>query len=424
LSARKLVILTYYWPPSGGSGVQRWVYFTHYLKAFGWEPIVITVDPKQASYPQEDKSLQALTQDIRMIRTPTREPIRPYARWFGKGSIPQGEVPQLHFFQRIAAFIRGNFFIPDARKGWIPFAQKALRTILEQEAIDWVISTGPPHSTHLAVKPLRQVFDFLWLVDFRDPWSELFYNRQFYRLPLAVRKDQKHEQKVLQQADAVLTTVEGELHQKLKAKAPAQRFFALPNGFDTDAFTKHERSQRQGEFHLVYTGLLTHNQSYPALLVALQQMKSSLPLRISLAGQMELSLVKDFQTALPGAIVDHHGYLTHAEALALMHTADILINFIFEGAHTQMISGKLLEYMATGVPVLSLGNPQSEAGELLDQGTAAAMIAPSDTQQIIAFLEKAQQQKGQWINDFSNKNDWTREGITKRLINEILQKPV
>lgn len=424
MSASKLVILTYYWPPSGGSGVQRWVYFTHYLKAFGWEPIVITVDPKQASYPQEDKSLQALTQGIRMIRTPTREPIRPYARWFGKGSIPQGEVPQLHFFQRIAAFIRGNFFIPDARKGWIPFAQKALRIILEQETIDWVISTGPPHSTHLAVEPLRQVFDFRWLVDFRDPWSELFYNRQFYRLPFAVSKDQKHEQKVLQQADAVLTTVEGELHQKLQAKAPAQRFFALPNGFDTDAFTKHQRSQRQGEFHLVYTGLLTHNQSYPALLKALQQMKSSLPLRISLAGQMELSLVKDFQTALSGAIVEYHGYLTHAETLALMHTADVLINFIFEGAHTQMISGKLLEYMATGVPVLSLGNPQSEAGKLLDQGTAAAMIAPSDTQQIIAFLEKAQQQKGQWINDFSSKKNWTREEITKRLIHEILQKPV
>ena len=89
-----------------------------------------------------------------------------------------------------------------------------------------------------------------------------------------------------------------------------------------------------------------------------------------------------------------------------------------------MISGKLLEYMATGVPVLSLGNPQSETGELLDQGTAAAMIAPSDIQQIIAFLEKAQQQKGRWINDFSNKKDWTREEITKRLIHEILQKPV
>ena len=421
MSARKLVVLTYYWPPSGGSGVQRWVYFTHYLKTLGWEPIVITVDPEQASYPQEDKSLQALTKDIRVIRTATREPIRGYARWFGKGSIPQGEVPQQHFFQRIAAFIRGNFFIPDARKGWIPFAQKALRTILEKESIEWVISSGPPHSTHLTVESLRHTFNFQWLVDFRDPWSELFYNRQFYRLPFAVRKDRAYEQEILQHADAVLTTVGGELHQQLQVKAPKQRFFALPNGFDANAFAQHQRSQRQGEFHLVYTGLLTRNQAYPALLKALQQMKNGLPLRVSLAGQMELSLVKALQTALPEATIDYHGYLPHAQALTLMHSADVLINFIFEGAHKQMISGKLLEYMATGVPVLSLGAPESEAGQLLAQGAAAAMIAPSDTQQLIAFLEKAQQQKGQWINNFPNKTQWTREGITKRLVEEILR---
>jgi glycosyltransferase involved in cell wall biosynthesis len=421
LSARKLVVLTYYWPPSGGSGVQRWVYFTHYLKTLGWEPIVITVDPEQASYPQEDKSLQDLTKDIRVIRTATREPIRGYARWFVKGSIPQGEVPQQHFFQRIAAFIRGNFFIPDARKGWIPFAQKALRTILEKESVEWVISTGPPHSTHLTVESLRHTFNFRWLVDFRDPWSELFYNRQFYRLPFAVRKDRAYEQEILQHADAVLTTVGGELHQQLQVKAPKQRFFALPNGFDANAFAQHQRSLRQGEFHLVYTGLLTRNQAYPALLKALQQMKNGLPLRISLAGQMELSLVKALQTALPEATIDYHGYLPHAQALTLMHSADVLINFIFEGAHKQMISGKLLEYMATGVPVLSLGDPESEAGQLLAQGAATAMIAPSDTQQLIAFLEKAQQQKGQWINNFPNKTQWTREGITKRLVEEILR---
>ena len=421
MSARKLVVLTYYWPPSGGSGVQRWVYFTHYLKTLGWEPIVITVDPEQASYPQEDKSLQDLTKDIRVIRTATREPIRGYARWFVKGSIPQGEVPQQHFFQRIAAFIRGNFFIPDARKGWITFAQKALRTILEKESVEWVISTGPPHSTHLTVESLRHTFNFRWLVDFRDPWSELFYNRQFYRLPFAVRKDRAYEQEILQHADAVLTTVGGELHQQLQVKAPKQRFFALPNGFDANAFAQHQRSLRQGEFHLVYTGLLTRNQAYPALLKALQQMKNGLPLRISLAGQMELSLVKALQTALPEATIDYHGYLPHAQALTLMHSADVLINFIFEGAHKQMISGKLLEYMATGVPVLSLGDPESEAGQLLAQGAATAMIAPSDTQQLIAFLEKAQQQKGQWINNFPNKTQWTREGITKRLVEEILR---
>ena len=160
MSIRKLVVLTYYWPPSGGSGVQRWVYFTHHLKKMGWEPIVITVDDKQASYPQRDKSLNALVQDIRVIRTPTREPLHQYARWLGKGSIPQGAVPRKTIFQKLAAFIRGNFFVPDARIGWVPFARKALKGLLATEKIDWVITTGPPHSTHLAVLPLKQKDNF------------------------------------------------------------------------------------------------------------------------------------------------------------------------------------------------------------------------------------------------------------------------
>ena len=191
MSARKLVVLTYYWPPSGGSGVQRWVYFTHYLKTLGWEPIVITVDPEQASYPQENKSLQALTKDIRVIRTATREPIRGYARWFGKGSIPQGEVPQQHFFQRIAAFIRGNFFIPDARISWVKPAIKKCIEIINENKINKVITTGPPHSTHLIGLKLKSSLNINWIADFRDPWSDLFYLKSFYRLPFAKKKDKK-----------------------------------------------------------------------------------------------------------------------------------------------------------------------------------------------------------------------------------------
>ena len=202
-------MLTYYWPPSGGSGVQRWVYFTHYLQKMGWEPVVITVDPLQASYPQEDKSLESLTKGIRVIRTPTREPLSWYARWLGRGSLPQGAVPHQTSFQKIAAFVRGNFFIPDARKGWVPFARQALSQLLASEKIDWVVSTGPPHSTHLAVLSLRAKYNFRWLVDLRDPWTDIFYNQQLYRLPCTQRKDTALEKKVLQSADKVMTTVGG-----------------------------------------------------------------------------------------------------------------------------------------------------------------------------------------------------------------------
>ena len=415
MSIRKLVVLTYYWPPSGGSGVQRWVYFTHHLKKMGWEPIIITVDDKQASYPQRDKSLNALVQDIRVIRTPTREPLHQYARWLGNGSIPQGAVPHKTIFQKLAAFIRGNFFVPDARIGWVPFARKALKELLATEKIDWVITTGPPHSTHLAVLPLKQKDSFRWLVDLRDPWTDLFYNQQLYRLSKTRKKDQLLEKKVLQSADTVLTTVGGELHTLLKQRVLKQNFVAIPNGFDAEKIQTFQRQNLEGVFHVVFTGLLTQNQDYPALFQALQNLNSPLPIRLSLAGQIDSIILQEIKAAFPEIDLHHLGYLPHKEALGLMFQADVLVNFIFKGASTHMISGKLLEYMATGVPVLSLGDPQSEAGRLLLQGSAAKLIEPVDIQKVVAFLEKAVQQKGRWENDFPQKNAWSREGTAQRL---------
>ena len=414
-------MLTYYWPPSGGSGVQRWVYFCYYLKKLGWEPVVITVAPEKASYPQTDNTLAALVTDIKLIRTYTREPLRWYSRYVGSGSIPQGEVPQKNAVQKIAAFIRGNFFVPDARKGWIPFAQRALKSILQEEKPAWVVSTGPPHSTHLAVLPLKKKYTFKWLVDLRDPWTEVFYNRHLYRLSSTQRKDKALEKLVLQAADTVLTTVGGEFHKQLLNQAPKQRFVALANGYDADKLKVLNRQSNAKEFHLVYTGLLTRNQAFPALIQALQQLKSSLPIRFSLAGQIEADILTEITESLPNCIVDYKGYLSHDQALQLMHTADLLVNFIFKGAHSQMVSGKLLEYMATGVPVLSLGDPNSEAAALIHKGSAAKMLAATDTEGIHTFLERALAQKGAWTNSFPAKEDWSREGITKQLHSQVLE---
>lgn len=420
LSPRTLVILTYYWPPSGGSGVQRWVYFSHYLKKIGWEPIVITVEAKQAAYPQQDQTLEAGIQDIEVIRTETKDPLHWYVRWIGKGNMPQGEVPRQNILQKGAAFIRGNFYVPDARKGWVPFASSALENILKTKKIDWVISTGPPHSTHLAVSGLKEKYNFRWLVDFRDPWSDLFYNQQLYRGFIAKRKDSRLERKVLQEADAVLTTLGGTLHDNLRSKAPKQQFFALPNGFDSKAIEAYQRKNLKGEFHLVYTGLLTRNQAYPALVNALSQIEISIPIRFSIAGQIDPEILDEINKKLPKVKLEYKGYLPHGEALALMHTADLLLNFIFEGADSQMISGKLLEYMAIGVPVLSLGNPKSEAGRLLGKGSASAMITATDIPSIITFIRKAANQKGHWENEFSDRQQWSREAISERLVTEIL----
>jgi len=180
--------------------------------------------------------------------------------------IPQGEVKRKSALGKFAAFVRGNFFIPDARKGWIPFAIKAAQKVLKEETISYLVTTGPPHSTHLAGLQLKEQFDVKWWVDFRDPWTDIFYNSEMYRSKNAIQKDLALEKKVLQAADGVLTTVGGALHDKLRVRAPMQKFISIPNGYDTNLFQEIKRIITKKVFHVVYTGLLTQNQDYESVL--------------------------------------------------------------------------------------------------------------------------------------------------------------
>ena len=416
---KKVLIVTYYWPPSGGSGVQRWMYFAKYLKQLGWEPIVVTVDEKKASYAVLDTSLNQEVDNIRVHKTNTREPLQWYSlltsgsRYKG---IPQGEVNRTTVFRKLAAYIRGNFFVPDARKGWVSFALKASRKIIIEEKITHVITTGPPHSTHLVGLQLQQEFDLNWLVDFRDPWSDLFYNKELYRSHSTIKKDLYLETQVLQAANGVLTTIGGKLHEDLKLKAPLQNLYALPNGYDAELMQLVQVQQPQDVFHVVYTGLLTHNQPYNAVLKALNSISTLLPIRLSLAGTISAAIRSEIQTAYPQIELVYHGYLSHKDAIGLMKRAHLLLNFIFLGAQTQMISGKLLEYIATEIPILSIGNPDSEAGSFLKQGTAATMLDENDTNAILDFIQIAVTQKDSIQNTFPQLGEWSRESLTKQLI--------
>ena len=417
------MILSYYWPPAGGSGVQRWMYFAKYLKQFGWEPIVLTVDEKQASYATTDHSLLEEVKNVRVIKTPTREPLKWYSlltSGSSKAGIPQGEVNTTSFFGKCAAYIRGNFFIPDARKGWLPFAIKAAINIIQAERIQHVITTGPPHSTHLAGLELSKNFQLNWWVDFRDPWTSVFYNSQMFQTKRSQAKDEALELKVLNAASGVITTVGGTLVDKLKAKVPRQNFKVLPNGYDATLVDAVQGEKDKNCFHVVYTGLLTKNQPYTQLIQALKQMEGKRPIRFSLAGNISSSIINEIKKALPKVDVVYHGYIPHHAAIGLMKRGDLLLNFIFDGAQSEMISGKLLEYFATEVPVLSLGDPSSAAGEFIAQGSCARMFKPSQEKEMLAFLEDLYTAEESLQNDFPQLQKWSREAICRQLIDEVL----
>ena len=416
LAQKKILILSYYWPPAGGSGVQRWMYFAKYLKQLGYEPIIITVDETKASYPVIDSSLIIETNEIRVIKTSTREPLRWYSILISgdsKKGIPQGEVKTSGLLAKLLAFIRGNYFIPDARKGWIPFAVKEAKKILKAERIDKLITTGPPHSTHLAGLKLKKQFDLKWWADFRDPWTDIFYNTSLYRSAKTIFKDQALEKEVLQDADGVITTLAGKFHEQLKGKAPNQNFSVIPNGYDSDLMKNIKVKAKKGDFHIVYTGLLTQNQEYEMFLKVIDKRSKTLKIHFSLAGNIHIDIIKKITDVLPNVTVEYLGYISHNNAIALMKSADLLLNFVFKGAEHQMLSGKLLEYIATEVPILSIGNPKSEAGLFLNKGSHSWMIEKDNKSKIELILKTLIDKKVK--NKFPKLSQWSRLSLTKKL---------
>ncbi len=316
--------------------------------------------------------------------------------------------------------MRGNYFIPDARKGWIPYAVEAAKKVILEENITRIITTGPPHSTHLVGLQLKAKFNLNWWVDFRDPWSNLFYNKDLYRNQKSIKKDVHLETQVLQNADGVITTIGGKLHEELKSKAPHQHFYALPNGYDEVLMQSVNARSNKAMFHVVYTGLLTHNQPYGSVLKVLNSISIDIPVQLSLAGSIAAEIQSEIRTQYPKITLVCHGYLSHKEAIGLMKSAHLLLNFLFTGAENQMISGKLLEYLATAVPVLSIGDPHSAAGKFLSQGSFATMLEPTDHEAIEGFIQKVATQKGSVHNEFPSLEQWSRKSLTQRLI-EVLK---
>ena len=419
----KILIITYYWPPSGGSGVQRWMYFAKYLKKLGYLPFVITVDESRASYPVLDHSLNEEIKDLRVIKTRTFEPLKWYSRIITgdqKIGIPQGEVKTNNLFMKLAAYIRGNFFVPDARKGWINFAYRAAFNLIKEEKIKKIITTGPPHSTHLVGLRLKKYYDFNWWVDLRDPWTDIFYNTSLYRSKKAISKDEKLEKQVIQNANGVITTAGGVLINKLKLKAPNQKFITLPNGYDSRLMKITKSLPKKNGFHIVYTGLLTENQNYTVLLEVLKKLSNYYRICFTIAGNINLNIINEIRSKIPKADFEYLGYLPHSKAVALMKSADLLCNFIFNEAENQMISGKLLEYLATEIPVLCIGSPDTDTSKFLLEATNVCIAKDHEKNIIEDYIKNLLDFEEKPKNKSPNIENWSREEITKRLIKEVL----
>ena len=386
---RKVLVLTYYWPPSGGAGVQRWLKFTKYLREFHYEPVIYTAEDPE--YPSIDESLHHdVPPDLEVLRTRVWEPYRLY-KWFTfqkKGyRINSGFLNQNKRkgpAEKISVWIRGNCFVPDARKFWIKPSIRFLTRYLKDHPVSLLVSTGPPHSLHLIARSIAEKQDIPWVADFRDPWTRI----DFYKdLMLGKRANHKHhffERQVLQSASAV-TVISKDMAQQFEEMG-CTKIRYIPNGFDPDDFDEtYDPGELDREFSITHVGTIVPTRNPEMLWQVLSELVSenedfARDLSIKLIGAMDHSVSRSLKEADLDNFVNHIDYLPHREAVNVQRRSLVLLLLVNQTPNAKgILTGKLFEYMCSGRPILAIGPPDGEAAEALGE---------TGTGQVVDFNER------------------------------------
>ena len=393
---RRVLVITYYFPPSGGPGVQRVLKFVKYLRDFGYEPTVLTV--KEGAYPQYDTELVTdIPVGVAVHRTRSLDPFGVYARLTGrskKDAVMVGTVRREGgLVERLASWVRANLFLPDARVGWVPFAVREGIRLHREQRFDVVFTSGPPHSVHLIGRKLKRRAGIPWVADFRDLWSDTNFYDELPLTAAARRRDKRFEQSVLTRSDWV-TTVSPAWKEVLLGKSgrAENEITVVYNGFDESDFTTYSGSSKHKSdvFTLAHVGSLYETRDPKALWAALQQLRRKGEvehLRVRLVGTTGQNIREAILYHGLGDVVEFVDYVSHSEAVHIMCEAAALLLIIepFQN-DAGMITGKLYEYVASGSPVLAIGPLGGDAANLLDETNAGRLFAREEVQAISDFL--------------------------------------
>lgn len=424
----KVLIVTYYWPPSGGAGVQRWLKFVKYLPQFGIQPIVVTVDFNTASYAVTDATLEKdVAEGVKVYRTASREPFGAYKKISSNKQIPQAgfaNEKNAGIVEKLARFVRGNFFIPDARKGWNSFAFTQCCQIIEQEQIDAVVTTSPPHSTQLIGLKLKEKYGIRWIADLRDPWTDIYYYNKLYHTPLAKAIDKGYEKSVLEKADRVVV-VSHAIKRTFEAKGynlQPGKIAVIPNGYDHTDFDKVTQSP-QSVFTISYTGTLSNDYPISGIIDVLASLKNEgYPLLLRFYGSMPGDIAQIAKMQL-GDSLEVYNHITHTEAISRMVESDALLLLIPDvPGNDGILTGKLFEYLASQKPIIGIGPEQGDAAAIINECEAGLMIAPKAIDKLKAFVKQLIETKASGNAVISNSEavaSYSRRALTEKMAGVI-----
>ncbi|WP_312923448.1 glycosyl transferase family 1 [Empedobacter brevis] len=426
---KKILIITYYWPPAGGPGVQRWLKFTKYLPEFGYETYVYI--PENPSYPILDDTLaKDVNPKVKLIKNKIWEPyqlaekLNPKNKAYKGGHFEKKENQSL--LSKLSVFVRGNFFIPDARKFWVNPSAEYLKDFLQKENIDTIVTSGPPHSLHLiGLKLKKQLPNIKWLADFRDPWTQISYHKELKLTSWAAKKHENLEREVMQKADVILATsyADGENFKKIGAKCVE----VITNGFEE---VKQQTEKDQKYFHLTYSGGLEILRNPASLWKALSEIIAE---NHSFKEDFKLDFYGSLADDVKQTIIDQglennlivHGYVSHQESLNAINAANILLLTNFDNqASKGIIPGKLFEYMATGNSILAIGPTDADVEKILQKTEAGNYFMPQQVEEMKGFILSVYKQ---WLVNPNQKfetnekevQQFNRKNLTKKLVKVV-----
>ncbi len=425
---KKLLIITYYWPPAGGPGVQRWLKFVKYLPDFGVQPIVYV--PENPTYPIKDEGLLKEVSDKTIIlKNKIFEPHQ-LAGVFSKKQtqkISSGIIPAAKkqtFLEKILLWVRGNLFIPDARKYWVNPSVAYLKKYIQENNIDTIVTSGPPHSLHLIGLKLKQDLNVKWFADFRDPWTTIGYHKA---LKLSSYADKKHkflESKVLNTADTIIVT----------SKTTKTEFQALTNkpievitnGYDTENIPKQTLDEK---FTMAHIGSFLSDRNPNILWEVLQELISeneifAAKFQLKLIGKISHEILDSISQYQLNTYCNNLGYVSHSEAIVHQKKSQVLLLIEIDSEDTKsIIPGKLFEYMVSERPIIAIGPKDSDFAEIITTTNTGVFFTYSEKDRLKKtilsyfelFLENKLQVYPVGLQQYSRKN------LTEKLV-KILTK--
>ena len=429
---KRVLIISYYWPPTGGSGVQRWVKFAKYLPALGWQPVIYTPEnPEQLAV---DETLAGeVPAEAEIIRRRIVEPYGMYKKVLRRSGHSKEAVEvnpvnaqNKSFLQKMAMWVRGNLFRPDPRCWWIRPSVRFLKKYLKDHPVDLIVSTGPPQSMHLIGRKLARETGLPWIADFRDPWTKIFYFKHLSMTRATKRWHEKMEKRVLDEATRVVA-VSPLVQQEFQAmtQTPVE---LITNGFDECDFHQEPFKMAEGgpqqSFTITHTGLFAADGNPTVLWEVLAEKCNTCEefrklLRINLIGKTDEQIIKAAHDAGLGENVYDLGYQHHARAVDEQRKASLLILPLRkEPEYKAVLPGKLFEYLASYRPILGIGQPDGAMSMILDSTRTGVVFDWEDKEAMAKYIDECWEKhlEGRLRIEGDDISQFTRRNLTLRMV--------